>query len=1002
MKLKVIYSMLALAVATPTVGAVEKLTTPKDPALVNEERILYWLEKRGELQTNATELEKELAVTQYLGKSLKAQPKTPSLVSTSLKNRQKSVIKGVTTEQKIINNKTVKVLAVLVDFPDLPHDDNRLSSGDTNMYYSSYPVSHYQDLMFSETGFTGPSGQTIESGYNFYQDESGGTFYFTGDTFGWVTADNNSSFYGGNDPDNNDNDKNVPTLVKEAVTKAVQENGINLADYDLEDPYDLDGDGNIEEPDGLIDHVMIYHSSVGEEAGGGVLGDDAIWSHRFFVDGQQGGYTIPGTNKKLFGYTVQPIDAATGVVVHEFGHDLGLPDEYDIAGSAEGSPVGIWSVMASGSWVGSPPGTKPTGFSPYARSFLQNTYGGDWIDELVLSLDELENGDQNIDLVEASNHAGVVNQIRVDIPSPLYDFTPPYSGSYQYYSGKGDMKSNSMSFTVDLPATGTLELGMKAHWDIEVDWDYLQVKANDTVLAGNYTKVTNSQHPSITNFITGKSVDIAGSEGTEGWVDLIFDVTAFAGQTVTFSINYETDQSVGGYGFVADDIVVKQSASNIYTDGAETPDAVNLSGFSRASSKAPGLPQNYWIQLRSANGRDAGFANSFNTLGVLVWFGNENYGDNKVGADDHPGYGFTGVVDADQNIIMNGSNPGSTLTQIRDAAFGLYNQRSSSGDTNLTPISIFDDANDYSSPEQPASGLVLPNHGFKMEVLNQAANSSTATVKLSVTPIELLANFSFIRNFREVTFSNDSDGGKPGYTYEWNFGDGSGVSNEEAPVHTYSESGNYTVTLKVTDQDGTISQIEKGVTIAEELSVGFNESINNDSVNLQAVISGGVENYSISWDFGDGNQSSGSEVNHSFALTGTYLVTLTVVSGDNQQAVASKSIDVIAPLAVSHSLNTKDRTVGYRGIVTGGDGDYSYEWNFGDGNSSASISGTHTYESAGTYNVTLKVTDGTGVEEEFTQSVTVTDPASSGGGGGGGSTSWLLLLLLGLTLYRRR
>ena len=122
------------------------------------------------------------------------------------------------------------VLSVLIDFPDLPYDNNRLSSSDTNMYYSDYNVQHYQQLQFSTTGYTGPSGQNLMSAYQYYQQESGGTFTFAGTTYGWVTADNNAAFYGENDPDNNDNDKNATALIAEAVQKAVTENSINLSD----------------------------------------------------------------------------------------------------------------------------------------------------------------------------------------------------------------------------------------------------------------------------------------------------------------------------------------------------------------------------------------------------------------------------------------------------------------------------------------------------------------------------------------------------------------------------------------------------------------------------------------------------------------------------------------------------------------------------------------------------------------------------------------------------
>ena len=42
---------------------------------------------------------------------------------------------------------------------------------------------------------------------------------------------------------------------------------------------------NYLEPDGLVDHLMVIHSGVGEEAGGGSLGSDAIWSHRWNLGG---------------------------------------------------------------------------------------------------------------------------------------------------------------------------------------------------------------------------------------------------------------------------------------------------------------------------------------------------------------------------------------------------------------------------------------------------------------------------------------------------------------------------------------------------------------------------------------------------------------------------------------------------------------------------------------------------------------------------------------------
>ena len=146
--------------------------------------------------------------------------------------------------------------------------------------------------------------------------------------------------------------------MKEAL-HAAAEKGLDLSQFDQFDRYDTNGDGNQNEPDGVIDHLMVIHAGVGQEAGGGKLGDDAIWSHRskLAVDP----VAIEGTKSKVdyFGgkvaahdYTIEPEDGAVGVFAHEFGHDLGLPDEYDTKYTGNGSPVEAWSLMSGGSWTG--------------------------------------------------------------------------------------------------------------------------------------------------------------------------------------------------------------------------------------------------------------------------------------------------------------------------------------------------------------------------------------------------------------------------------------------------------------------------------------------------------------------------------------------------------------------------------------------------------------------------------------------------------------------------
>jgi M6 family metalloprotease-like protein len=66
--------------------------------------------------------------------------------------------------------------------------------------------------------------------------------------------------------------------------------------------------------------------------------------------------------------------ATIGIMVHEFGHDIGWPDLYDIDGSSEG--VGEWSVMSSGSWAYS--GPEYAGASPSLPDAFSRSYQG-WV-----------------------------------------------------------------------------------------------------------------------------------------------------------------------------------------------------------------------------------------------------------------------------------------------------------------------------------------------------------------------------------------------------------------------------------------------------------------------------------------------------------------------------------------------------------------------------------------------------------------------------------------------
>ncbi len=89
---------------------------------------------------------------------------------------------------------------------------------------------------------------------------------------------------------------------------------------------------------------------------------------------------IPGTDGQgpqgkgiwAYNYTIDPEDGDVGVFCHEFGHDLGLPDEYDYSSVTGDASSGFWTIMASGSWLGRQwgIGTKPAAMNAWDKSAL--------------------------------------------------------------------------------------------------------------------------------------------------------------------------------------------------------------------------------------------------------------------------------------------------------------------------------------------------------------------------------------------------------------------------------------------------------------------------------------------------------------------------------------------------------------------------------------------------------------------------------------------------------
>lgn len=134
------------------------------------------------------------------------------------------------------------------------------------------------------------------------------------------------------------------------------------------------------------------------------------------------------------------------------------------------------------------------------------------------------------------------------------------------------------------------------------------------------------------------------------------------------------------------------------------------------------------------------------------------------------------------------------------------------------------------------------------------------------------------------------------------------------------------------------------------------------------------------WDFGDGNSASTTNTSHVYSSPGTYTITL-VVTAQNGQADAEVKVGYvtvnplpIADFASSGNGCTVPFDVSFTNNSSSG-GNFTYAWDFGNGqNSTLETPGIITYASAGTFTVTLVVTNSTtGCVNSATQDIVVSD-----------------------------
>ncbi|WP_275432097.1 immune inhibitor A domain-containing protein [Streptomyces sp. ICC1] len=636
-------------------------------------------------------------------------------------------------------------------------DDNH------TLWRKDFDRAFYQKQFFS----TDPQSASMRA---YYRLQSSGRYDMDGTVSDWVKLPWNEARYGTDNCSESGQCRSNWDMIRDATAawydserakgRTPGQIKAQLAEYDVWDRYDADHDGNFDEPDGYLDHLVVVHAGKDGTWGGGAQGKDAVWAHRWFAYWNQAGSAGPEGNKAggtpvgdtgiwAGDYLTGGENSGAGLFSHEFGHDLGLPDLYSSDGD---NSVNFWSLMSSASYLGKGPkstGEFPGDLDPWSKLQLG------WLQYTEADAGRTTRATLGVSGYNTEDPQALLVHLPPSVTTT--ELADPYEGGSQWWSGTGDFMDNTLTRTVDLtgtPAGTPARLDARVWYDIEQDFDYLTVEASTdggsgwTALPG-----TVDSAPTGPKGITGTSA---------GWTRLSVPLDRFAGGPVQLRLRVTSDSNTHGKGVAFDDIRITAGdgtagdVTELLHDGAEQ----GANGWSAVKwSRTQGRtgseqhPRAYFVENR----RHTGYGSMLKTgpynfgftgdkveffpyqEGVLVWLWNTAQSDNTTKA--HPGEGLLLPVDARPEPLTYADG---TLLNARaqtfDATFSLGRSDRivlhKAGAPTVIParpgVPVFDDRRGtYWDARLPQLGVKVPDTGTRIAVAKEASGGAVTTVQVS-------------------------------------------------------------------------------------------------------------------------------------------------------------------------------------------------------------------------------------------------------------------------------
>jgi hypothetical protein len=276
---------------------------------------------------------------------------------------------------------------------------------------------------------------------------------------------------------------------------------------------------------------------------------------------------------------------------------------------------------------------------------------------------------------------------------------------------------------------------------------------------------------------------------------------------------------------------------------------------------------------------------------------------------------------------------------------------------------------------------------------------------------------------QSVTFSASAALGSGSYDYQWlGLPAGCSGSSGDSLSCVLTQGGSLSIQLRVTDSN------DASVTSGALAFTVYSDPVANLTANRSAVDVGepialdasgtlGAGGFAYAWSgLPTGCSGTTARLNCTPSKSGSYSVRVKITDSNGESASsAAAGIVVAAPLGATVFASSPTAVVGqaieFTANVADGTGPFGVTWNFGDGGTADGAVVNHTFTAAGTYRVSVRVSDSVGGSVAQTLNITVSGSSSTSAIGGTSAPAELLaiaVLLLAIVavvafiLFRRR